>query len=72
MSPDSSLPDMSQAQSLPPRLKLLLATADTATQRNDRILGVQCILQIFAGFDRSAAEPAESVETADSAATCAG
>jgi hypothetical protein len=69
MSPDPSLPDMSQAQSLPPRLKLLLATADTATQRNDRILGVQCILQIFAGFDRSAAEPAE---TTNSAATCAG
>lgn len=38
---------------LPPKLRVLLATADTATQRNDRILGVQCILQIFAGFDRA-------------------
>lgn len=46
---------------LPPKLRVLLATADTATQRNDRILGVQCILQIFAGFDRAAqAEPIAS------------
>ena len=53
MSMDSILPSSSQTPSLPPRLKVLLATADTATQRNDRILGVQCILQIFAGFDRA-------------------
>ena len=43
-----------EGPALPPRLRVLLATADTATQRNDRILGVQCILQIFAGFDRAA------------------
>jgi len=41
---------------MPPGLRVLLATADTATQRNDRILGVQCILQIFAGFDRAQAD----------------
>lgn len=65
MSPTPSLPDMGHAHALPPRLRLLLATADTATERNDRILGVQCILQIFAGFDRAAppAAPAQG-ETA--------
>lgn len=47
-------PEPSQPPALPPRLRLLLATADTAIDRNDRILGVQCILQIFAGFDRAA------------------
>jgi hypothetical protein len=65
MSPTPSLPDMGHARALPPRLRLLLATADTATQRNDRILGVQCILQIFAGFDRAAPPRSpDQVETA--------
>ncbi len=55
MSLDPSFPHLSHSPVLPPRLKVLLATADTATQRNDRILGVQCILQIFAGFDSAGA-----------------
>ena len=55
MSLDHRLPHLSHNPALPPRLKVLLATADTATQRNDRILGVQCILQIFAGFDSAGA-----------------
>ena len=56
MSPDTNLLPSGHTSSVPARLKLLLATADTATQRNDRVLGVQCILQIFAGFDGAAAE----------------
>ncbi len=54
MSPEPNPPPPCVAPSLSPRLRLLLATADTAIDRNDRILGVQCILQIFAGFDRTA------------------
>jgi len=38
MSLDPSFPHLSHNPALPPRLKVLLATADTATQRNDRIL----------------------------------
>ncbi len=60
MSPDETLPQLSNTPALSPRLRVLLATADTATQRNDRILGVQCILQIFAGFDSAGAEAATS------------
>ena len=63
MSLEPRLPDMGDAPALPPRLRLLLATADTATQRNDRVLGVQCILQIFAGFDRAEVQADMAVGT---------
>lgn len=59
MSPDTT-PQLSHMPALPPRLRVLLATADTATERNDRILGVQCILQIFAGFDSAGAGAASA------------
>jgi hypothetical protein len=59
MSPEQTLPPLSATPALPPRLRVLLATADTATQRNDRILGVQCILQIFAGFDSAETAPSQ-------------
>jgi hypothetical protein len=55
------------AATLPPHLRLLLATADTAIQRNDRILGVQCILLIFAEFDRAALWEAGMDTTRDAA-----
>ena len=55
------------AATLPPHLTRLLATADTAIQRNDRILGVQCILLIFAEFDRAALWEAGMDTTHDAA-----
>lgn len=59
MSTDTTL-QLSPTPALPPRLRVLLATADAATERNDRILGVQCILQIFSGFDSAGAGAAAS------------
>jgi hypothetical protein len=67
MSIEPTLPAAGATAALPPRLRLLLATADTATLRNDRILGVQCILQIFAGFDRSAPWDTDIGATRDAA-----
>lgn len=57
---EPTLPPLFRNPDLSPRLKVLLATADTATERNDRVLGVQCIVQIFAEFDSCGAEPAKS------------
>ena len=54
-----ALPALYRNPDLSPRLKVLLATADTATERNDRVLGVQCILQIFAEFDSNGASVIE-------------
>jgi hypothetical protein len=67
MSIEPTLPEASTNPALAPRLRVLLATADTATLRNDRILGVQCILQIFAGFDRSAPWDTDIGATRDAA-----
>lgn len=62
MSAESILPPVFHGP-LSSRLKALLAAADSATERNDRVLGVQCILQIFAEFDKSCAASAQCEPT---------